>query len=391
MSALPEALVVTGEGQADWAVIHLSDFHAALVRAGVPATHVHLKDGDLDTLREMISERLAGRRPFFVFSQNGGVPAGPAPKFNFMGDHPLDHYDTVADTGQNAVYSFVDRRQTDLSCLRLENPPPAIFCPTGGPPLLADAPAIAGRDTDILFSGSIFFDPERGAWGERFGTNDLLRNIFTIAVDDCIENYEDAYIAIRRACETLSVDPADMEFALLRSLFGLVEGCCQAYVRKEIISRLRDVSVKVMGSFPNDTFHDTVDVELIGHRSFREAMELMARSKVVLNIVPKFSDGAHERVFYGMSRGAAVLTTESAYLAETFENGRSILFIKRGNRFDAAAVAEIVHDDAALQGIVDAASPLFQAHHTWDARVAPVLGAIGPLFNGFRPENALAT
>jgi len=124
--------------------------------------------------------------------------------------------------------------------------------------------AMAERDIDILFSGSISFDPERGNWGARFGDNDLLRGIFLDAVDACIEEYEDAYRAIVRACEARSVDPSGMEFDLLRSLFGLVEGCCQAYMRKQIISSLRDVNVRVMGEFPSDTFDKSVDVELIG-------------------------------------------------------------------------------------------------------------------------------
>jgi len=269
---------------------------------------------------------------------------------------------------QNAVYSFVDRRQTDLSCLRLDDPPPTIFCPTGAPKAKTEPLPMAERDIDILFSGSISLDPERANWGERFGGNDLLRGIFTDAVDACIEEYEDAYIAIVRACEARSVDPLGLEFDLLRSLFGIVEGCCQAHQRKQIISTLRDVKVKVMGDFPSDTFDSSVNVELIGHRSFADGVELMGRSKIVLNIVPKFSDGAHERIWYGMAQGAVVLTTASDYVAETFTHGRDILFIERGGKFDAGAVADLAGNTARLDEMAENARPLFEAGHTWDVR-----------------------
>lgn len=375
-----EVIICTGEMQADWAVVHMSDLHRGFADIGVESRHIHLKDGDLDGFRKLIAgKQLAGDK-FFVVSQNGGAPVGDAPKFNFIGDHPLDHYECISDASQNAVYSFVDRRQTDLGCLRLDDPPPAIFCPTGAPKARIQPPAMAGRDIDILFSGSIFFDPERANWAARFGDNELLRGIFSDSVDACIEEYEDAYIAIVRACEGRSVDAGGLDFDLLQALFGIVEGCCQAHQRKQIISSLRDVNVKVMGDFPPDTFDASVNVELIGHRSFAEGVELMGRSKMVLNIVPKFSDGAHERIWYGMAAGAVVLTTASDYVAETFTHGRDIMFIEPGGGIDAAAVADLVHDPARLSEMAENAQPLFEAGHTWDVRAGRIANAAEAAF-----------
>ncbi|MBT5307943.1 MAG: glycosyltransferase family 1 protein [Rhodospirillaceae bacterium] len=368
-----EVIVCTGEAQADWAIVHMSDLHQGFVNIGVDATHVHLVDGDMDGFRQMIAAKQAAGDKFFIVSQNGGAPGDGAAKFNFVGDHPLDHYQTISDPSENAIYSFVDRRQTDLGCLRLDNPPKAIFCPTGAPKATAEPLAMAARDIDILFSGSIFFDPDRASWGTRFGDNDLLRDIFTDAVDACIEEYEDAYRAIVRAREARSVDPLEMEFDLLRSLFGLVEGCCQAQQRHQIISSLRDVNVVVMGEFPSNAFDASVNVELIGYKSFTEALEMMGRSKVALNIVPKFSDGAHERIFYGMAAGAVVLTTTSDYVAETFTDNENILFIERGGKFDAAAVADLLADTKRLDEMTASARVLFEAGHTWDVRAKVIV------------------
>jgi glycosyltransferase involved in cell wall biosynthesis len=94
---------------------------------------------------------------------------------------------------------------------------------------------------------------------------------------------------------------------------------------------------------------------------------------VALNIVPKFSDGAHERIFYGMAAGAVVLTTTSDYVAETFTDNENILFIERGGKFDAAAVADLLADTKRLDEMTASARVLFEAGHTWDVRAKVIV------------------
>ena len=60
--------------------------------------------------------------------------------------------------------------------------------------------------------------------------------------------------------------------------------------------------------------------------SYRETVGIYRNAKVVLNVMPWFKDGSHERVFTAMRNGAVCLTDESRYLKETLNSYKSVGF-----------------------------------------------------------------
>ncbi|HEX4192666.1 MAG TPA: glycosyltransferase, partial [Stellaceae bacterium] len=92
-----------------------------------------------------------------------------------------------------------------------------------------------------------------------------------------------------------------------------------------------------------------------------------------LNTMP-FRTGAHERVFYGLSRGAAILSDPSSLLAAP----AGIAFFPE----DPAALDETIAtllaaplDDAVAEG-----RRWYADHHTWDHRAAQLLDLVESLF-----------
>lgn len=62
---------------------------------------------------------------------------------------------------------------------------------------------------------------------------------------------------------------------------------------------------------------------------YLEIVEKMADSKMVLNVLPAFKDGSHERVVMATMNGAISVTDESKFLTEVYRDGKEIVFYDR--------------------------------------------------------------
>jgi hypothetical protein len=91
-----------------------------------------------------------------------------------------------------------------------------------------------------------------------------------------------------------------------------------------------------------------------------------------------YRDGAHERVFYGLSRGAAILSDSSRFLAEAEAARAGIAFFPE----DPAALDDLVAGLLAspLDDTVAAGRRWYADRHTWDHRAAQLLDLVTPLF-----------
>lgn len=63
---------------------------------------------------------------------------------------------------------------------------------------------------------------------------------------------------------------------------------------------------------------------------------MISRSKISVNVMPWFKQGAHDRVFNSMLNGAVCVTDTSGYLKDNFIDGENIIFYNLEN-IDAAA------------------------------------------------------
>ena len=100
------------------------------------------------------------------------------------------------------------------------------------------------------------------------------------------------------------------------------------YARNKVIRALLNagITVTVCGrnwsEFPeNET--ERAHLQILGEElPFEEAIEVMADSKVVLNVMPWFKDGSHERIAMGSMNGAVCVTDASEYVSEVWgKNG----------------------------------------------------------------------
>lgn len=98
-------------------------------------------------------------------------------------------------------------------------------------------------------------------------------------------------------------------------------------------------------------------------------LEKICDSKISLNVMPWFKDGAHDRVFNSMLNGAVCLTDPSKYLKEILKDGENVVFYELNDWDILAEQAEylLTHEKEAGQ-IAYSGQKYAKTFHTWKNR-----------------------
>lgn len=98
-------------------------------------------------------------------------------------------------------------------------------------------------------------------------------------------------------------------------------------------------------------------------------LEALADSKISLNVMPWFKDGAHDRIFNSMCNGAVCITDHSKYLDEILTPDENILFYDLKHMDKLPDIfAEALNDTKKLERIQKNAFEFANTEHTWIAR-----------------------
>lgn len=200
------------------------------------------------------------------------------------------------------------------------------------------------------------------------------------AIEICFRNLTQEELAVSFPILAESCDPASAGDELLRRVIETYRFCdvnTQYYYRKEIVRQLidREIHVTVYGG----------GWELLGwdghpyfHRyAFAPAKECVSKmkdAKFVLNILPWFKAGTHDRINNGMLAHAVCVTDGSAYLEERFTDGEDLLY---ADLEDLGAVADrikaLLHDPQRAEKIAESGYQKAVLRETWQNRAMDML------------------
>lgn len=130
----------------------------------------------------------------------------------------------------------------------------------------------------------------------------------------------------------------------------------------------------------NIIVHDAVPYE--------EALEILKKSKIVLNSSIKNKFGAHERIFSGLAAGAFVITNENAYLKNFFMHDIDIGFYQFNNLNQInQTIDTYLSDEAKRLQVVENGREIVMSFHTWDARIKTFERELFPLVHRLVEKN----
>lgn len=190
------------------------------------------------------------------------------------------------------------------------------------------------RNTDIIYTGSVsltsvpnFKDIGNG----EFSTEDLVIHTYQELLNNPNQTGEHV-IEKWLAAHSLNYDINRLNdiFVNLAPVTALVT----SYFRQ------RQLEILLNNGFKVNVYGDNWDTSyLYNHPNFiyhgrispTEIFSRMSDSKIVLNSMPWFKHGSHERIFNGMLAGSVVISDTSSFLEENFKSGEDIILYDLNN------------------------------------------------------------
>ncbi|BCN29412.1 glycosyltransferase family protein [Anaeromicropila herbilytica] len=98
-------------------------------------------------------------------------------------------------------------------------------------------------------------------------------------------------------------------------------------------------------------------------------LKVIADSKISLNVMPWFKNGAHDRVFNSMLNGALCVSDDSIWMRENIIDGEEIIYysLKEINKLPSI-INKILSNPDKGETITKAAYQKVKTFHTWDSR-----------------------
>ena len=246
-----------------------------------------------------------------------------------------------------------------------------VFLPHGGCQSVGQIPFEEKR-MDISFFGT-YIKPERvmKRIQEADGTESMLMERM---VDRLLkEDKQTIEMALRDVLREVGYTSDDEAVAQWLPRMKDVDLYVRAYYRDKVIRVLGEGGLRV-DLYGNGW--DDFDGRAVRHHgvNFAESLELMADSRVSLNIMPWFKAGSHDRICSAMLCGSLVVTDNSQYLEEAFGEEHFQRFALDNLEELVEDVHEILADAGYSQERINHAREFALRNHSWENRAEELLG-----------------
>lgn len=241
-----------------------------------------------------------------------------------------------------------------------------------------DLPTFQGeRPYEVVLLGSCYdYESLRIAWQQRHpeALNKVLDDAIDLVFSDDTLSLGNA---LAKAWQASQLNPAGVDFT---TLYYYLDNYTRGKDRVELIRSIKDAPLHIFGELSPDNavgilgwpqyLASQKNVTIHPSVPFPKAMEILRQSKIVLNSMPFFRNGTHERIFTGLGSGCAVLSSESLYLRSQFNENEGLLFYQSKDRAVANRIVnDWLQDDEKRSAAAAAGRQKVLTHHTWDTRV----------------------
>jgi len=144
----------------------------------------------------------------------------------------------------------------------------------------------------------------------------------------------------------------------------------RARKRIDVIERMlkNGIAIDFFGSIsPDHYFNQYTNFKAHGIVSFNEMKNIFKDSKIVLNVLPNFPNGGHERIFTSMMCGALPLSDQNVYIAQHLNKILSFEYNQLENYVDT--IKEHLTNEELWVRKIDENYHLVCKQHTWENRL----------------------
>ncbi len=339
----------------------------------------------------MLSDLFAYKGPKFMIESNGkldfsfmnpdGTKSFPSddygcPRLTWFESSPAFNLQYQSSAPKNQIYSVIDSSHLETLKPLGYRYRRAFALPHAGPRPMSQVKASRDRPIDILFMGRIGPTPPWREWLESLALQGPEQDI----VGEVAERSRAApSLPLRPLLGAARRErglPPDARWEALQEL--AIQTYLMAVRRKETLTALAGLNLHICGevSDPGSLPQGMTWGEPL---AFHNLLGLMDESKLVLNF-SYFLQGAHERVFYGLSRGACIASDPSDLMAPGAGKDGGVVFFAPLSQV-REQLAEVTRDLPALDRRREAGRAWYAGAHTWDHRAETLLAEMQPFLD----------
>jgi len=237
------------------------------------------------------------------------------------------------------------------------------------------------RPYDVVLLGSCYdYEGLRRDWQQRYSPS--IGNMLDNASDLVFSNEKLSLgQALVTSWQASQLDPVDVDFG---QLYYYLDNYTRGKDRVELVRSIKNAHIHVFGELSTDQgigklgwkhyLKGQSNVTVHPPTLFGEGLDILKHSKVVLNSMPFFRDGSHERIFTGLACGCVPLTSESLFLREQFIEDKELLFYQSKHKDQVDdKIAGLLKNEKKRETIAAKGREVVMQRHTWDQRVEELL------------------
>ncbi len=246
--------------------------------------------------------------------------------YDYIVDHPMYYHAAIIFPLRHLTFLCVDEYHQKFIERFYPGQVRSFFLPLGGIRSPKELIPFEERSMDIVFTGEYLVDDnieyhlagfEKGVrqlWLECY---ELLCYQTTLTLEQGLE------LCLKK--KSLVLPEEDLRDTV--RLFQDMDGMLRSRARAEVIKTLANAGIKVH-IYGNGWSHlDCKQENLTLHDRipFDETIPVIADSRIVLNVMPWFKAGVHDRVYSAMLNEGVCLTDGSEYLDRTISDGKEAI------------------------------------------------------------------
>lgn len=261
-----------------------------------------------------------------------------------------------------------------------------IYMPHGVDSTIQPPPEGQERPYEVVFLGTcIDFQKVRTKWRE--SQPKKIADAMDAAAEATFANpglsYQEALLtAFNQSAQTI-------QNTGIASLLNDLDQYIRGRDRFELIRSITGVPVHIFGgAFESLTWKELLKESdnIIYHDPipYPEVLDVMKKSKIVLNSSPMFKFGGHERIFTSLACGALSLTNQTAYMLDHFQDGQNVA-LYRPLHWDESndTVLNYLSNEPKRKQVAQKGRDLVMQEHTWNRRAADLIRDLGPILAKF--------
>ncbi len=246
--------------------------------------------------------------------------------YDFIVDHPMYYHAAIIFPIRRLTFLCVDEYHQKFIQRFYPGTVRSFFLPLAGIKNKGPEIPFEQRSMDILFTGAYLIDDnvEYHIQGLGEGLRQLWMECYELLCTQTNFTLEHGleYCFKKKG---LSLPEDDLRDTV--RLFQDMDGMLRSRARAEVIRTLANADVKVHIYGEGWQYLDCKQENLVLHDRipFDETIPLTADARIVLNVMPWFKSGVHDRVYSAMLNQSVCLTDGSEYVNRTLTDGNEVL------------------------------------------------------------------